>query len=336
MSKNLISMSPTIYHSTVRASSLPASASTALFPQPADLTERSSALALGTSSRSIPLPGSSSTALKTEISPPTLQVFLVTAPAHDAYRERFLANAKGWHRDFPDLQVYTFDEVPTNIPALNDATLKIRQIPKLEAEKEKMKGTNLLLAAFGAIYEHNPNADFYFLTEDDTILVKQNIEHAVMRLAPRKNVYIGKCVKISTKKMGNIEFVMGGAGILMSGDLLRQMAPKIETCREQYREFQHGDVRIAACLKSMNILPRQVCTWNNAGMNGFHFSSSSAWREASYTSAANSQVVTIHEKSVERIRILNEAIADLSHQNATWGLMKPYLDAFAGNRTDMY
>jgi hypothetical protein len=268
---------------------------------------------------------------------PSLQVFLVTAPANEVYRERFLANAKGWHRDFPGLQVFTFDEVPTNVSSLDGSS--IRRIQRLPVEEHK-KGTNLLLAAFGAIYEYNPNADFYFLTEDDTVLVKKNIDEAVQRLAHRKDVYIGKCVRIKTQKLGSVDFIMGGPGILMSGDMLRRMAPGIMQCRAEYNEFQHGDVRIAACLRFMNVsYSDNFCDFFELQLDdGLHFTSTSAWRAASITEVPAGKVVTMHEKKLERIELLNDAIKDLANlqQDITWGSLKPYLDKFAGNRTDMY
>lgn len=264
---------------------------------------------------------------KSNAIPPSLQVFVVTAPANEVYRERLLANARGWHRQFPDLPMFTFDTVPTNASSY---VSRVHQIERYPYEKNK-KRSNLLLAAFGAIHKHNPNADFYLLTEDDTILVKKNIDDAVASLAasnPQNDVYVGKCVRVQTKKMGSVDFAMGGAGILMSGDLLRQMAPGIEQCRDLYKDFQHGDVRIAACLKSMNLFPGKICT--TPGISGFHFSSSSAWREASLSWTAKAKIVTIHEKDPLLIQVLNEAIADLVQQgrNVTWGALEPYLDKF--------
>jgi hypothetical protein len=46
----------------------------------------------------------------------------------------------------------------------------------------------------------------------------------------------------------------------------------------------------------------------------------------------------MHEKDPERIEVLNNAIDELMtlKKDITWSLLKPYLDKFAGNRTDMY
>jgi hypothetical protein len=143
--------------------------------------------------------------------PPSLQVFMVSAPAKEAYRERLLANARGWYRQFSNLTVFTFDEMlHNNFSALMKGyNVDVHHLPMLEKNK---KHSNLLMAAFGAIYKQNPNADYYFMAEDDTVLVKKNIEEAVVRLGRRKDIYYGRCVAIPTKTFGKKFSVMGGAG----------------------------------------------------------------------------------------------------------------------------
>jgi hypothetical protein len=178
------------------------------------------------------------------------------------------------------------------------------------------------------------------MAEDDTVLVKKNIEEVVARLGYRKDVYFGKCVAVPTKKMGKVSFIMGGAGILMSGDMLRQMAPGIRQCRIELKAFQHGDTRIAVCLKSMNVFPKTFGGYpglvQKGDHGGYHFSSASAWRIGD--SGRNAKIITMHEKDPERIDVLNNAIDELMtlKKDITWSSLKPYLDKFAGNRTDMY
>ena len=60
---------------------------------------------------------------------PSVQVFVVTAPGYKKYRDRFLANAAGWHRGFPDLKVFTFDEIPS------DLSFEVHQIQKFDLKR---------------------------------------------------------------------------------------------------------------------------------------------------------------------------------------------------------
>jgi hypothetical protein len=255
-----------------------------------------------------------------------IQVFVVTAPAHEKYRDRFLANADGWHHEFPDLQVYTFDEVPTNVTSLRSYSSRIHQIQMLPFEANEQRN-NLLLASFGAIYKHNPNADWYLLTEDDTILVKQNLDQLVARMSPKRDIYMGKCVQgRPTKRFGVFFFIMGGSGVLMSGSLLSKLVPGIDTCRKDLAKFEHGDTRIAACLKTMDILPEKICALPE--MKGYKFTSASAWWESTLPKNQRHLVLTMHEKEPDRIRILNDAVHDLVNLNKeiSWKALRPYIE----------
>lgn len=268
--------------------------------------------------------------------PASIQVFVVTAAGQEKYRNRFLANQNGWHTLFPDLQVFTFDQnVTSNNTTTSSFTRPVHEIPMLDFEKNEQRN-NLLLASFGRIYEMNPNADWYFLAEDDTVVVKKNLLKVVGNLAEatstmrrNENVYMGRCVgAMPTKRFGRHMFIMGGSGILMSKNLLRQMAPGIPSCRRDLAKFQHGDTRIAACLMSMNIIPTKICALPES--KGFKFTSSSPWLEATRPRASSHAVVTMHEKDPEKLQLLNEAVAELVRlkQDVTWGTLKPFLDQF--------
>jgi hypothetical protein len=129
--------------------------------------------------------------------------------------------------------------------------------------------------------------------------------------------------------------MMGGAGILMSGNLLRKMAPGIGDCRQKYWGLNHGDARITACLMSMDLWPVDFC--NVPTIRRIDFSSASAWHEASIPDdfKQKAMVVSIHEKDPKRIRLLNTAIEDLvqSNRDVRWESLKPYLDNFTQNIT---
>jgi len=170
------------------------------------------------------------------------------------------------------------------------------------------KHSNLLMAAFQRIYEINNSSDWYFLVEDDTIVVKDNLEELVRSLTPNRFVWLGKCVKTVT----NLKFMMGGAGILMSHKLLHELHPYLPECRQKFN-YDYGDARIANCINhyvvpSFNRTPTRLCD-----PRGFRFSSS-----LDENGSRMIRYVTLHEKSPIRIKRLNEIILNHANNNVSF------------------
>ena len=90
---------------------------------------------------------------------------VVGSPAHGQNWERFYENSNGWHTQFPGIQYFTFDTL-TQGSAIQSIATSMRE--------KNQRHCNLLLTAFGKAFQVNPNADWYFLVEDDTLLVKPN------------------------------------------------------------------------------------------------------------------------------------------------------------------
>lgn len=186
-----------------------------------------------------------------------------------------------------------------------------------------------MLSSFGEIFKYNPNADWYLMAEDDTVVVKSNLDGLLEQLPRDTDMYMGKCVVAhKTKKYRNGVFIMGGSGILMSGGLLRKMAPHIEKCRREYANFLHGDTRVGACLELAGVLPKQIC-----GLaKGFKFTSMSVWTAVNspLRRDRNFRVVTMHEKDPDKLRCLNDAIVDMDRKgkHISFGLLKKYIDRY--------
>jgi hypothetical protein len=79
-------------------------------------------------------------------------------------------------------------------------------IPKIDAKERNAQHSNLLLASFGAIYDCNQTAAWYFLTEDDTILVPDNLEPTLLlagtssKRLPLTNIYMGNAMRIVVRR----------------------------------------------------------------------------------------------------------------------------------------
>jgi hypothetical protein len=263
-------------------------------------------------------------------SAPRVQVFVVMTPAHGEYWERFYVNSIGWHSRFPDLKAYTFDEVP---PASALARI-IERMEMYDFEKSE-RHSNLLLAAFQNVYQFNNKSDWYLLAEDDTIVVKDNLDRLLDYLdangRSQKETLHGKCVYMSpSNKHKQINFVVGGGGILMSRILLEALSRYVDECRKKYQKnILYGDARIGACLQ--HTMNRSIGTFDLCSPRPYIFSSMEplkALGEEVKPSTMNHFVVTMHSKKVEVLRKLNLAIVNLTLHNrsVTFNTLRPYID----------
>lgn len=229
--------------------------------------------------------------------PPNVQVFVITAPSLGVSWERFYASHIGWHQDFPDIKAFTFDQYNnSNIPFSGI----VESLPLMENEFSA-KHSNLLMAAFQRIYELNNVSNWYFLAEDDTFVIKENLDALVETLDPQKLIVKGKHVK--TK----IDFAQGGAGILMSQGLLRALSPHLTVCRHVFNKG-YGDVRLGQCI--LNHVP-DVEKWFNPTAP-FCFPAN-IFNMVNWNPTGDWRPVALHEKYPMRMRRLYEVICNITH-----------------------
>ena len=145
---------------------------------------------------------------------------------------------------FPDLRSYTFDHISKE-SLLQDAN--IFGIEPIEDEKSE-RNNNLLQAAFEQVWKDNNQSDWYFLTQDNTVIIKDNLLQLVRTLNSSKDIFTGKCALFNDRKLGTIPFAVGGSGILMSHTLLRKMAPNVAHCRSKYAQVHYRDAQVGACV----------------------------------------------------------------------------------------
>jgi hypothetical protein len=245
---------------------------------------------------------------------PTVQVFVTTAPSLGKNWELFYLNSNGWHTQFPDLQVFTFDKVVSGSPIRGF----IEELPKFKGEKSE-RHSNLLLAAIGASYRRNPNSSWYLLAEDDTIVARTSLEEMVSKLDPNMPQVIGKCVGIK-----NVPFVVGGAGMLLSHALVADLAPHIDACRSDPKiSRRYGDLRVSECIIENNL------TWN-----GEWTCPPRGYRFGGYSGNRDDRCVTLHRKEPALIRDVNEAVAAISANSSAvtwWGSLFDHLNVSSVN-----
>jgi hypothetical protein len=241
--------------------------------------------------------------------PPIVQVFVTTAPSLGKNWELFYLSSNGWHTQFPDLQVFTFDEVVDDSPI----HVVIEELPKLNGEKSE-RHSNLLLAAIGASYRRNPNSKWYLLAEDDTIVARTSLEDMVSKLDPNIPQMIGKCVR---GVITNVPFVVGGAGMLLSHALVADLAPHIDACRLEMNEG-YGDARVSRCIMKHNLTwnPESTCPPEGYRFADFHIAT------------RDDKFVTLHRKEPALIQHVNEAVLALSANSSAAVTLGSLFDHF--------
>jgi len=261
---------------------------------------------------------------------PYIQVAVITTHSIGKYWERFAANANGWHLQFPDILVYTFDRVEEN-STLSRIYNQIDKVFESEPTTSSSRN-NMQLATVGEMYRDNPNADYYIIVDDDTVLVPVNLRGMIrdLRLNPNNETMLGRCVGYDEVGDGRgYSFVVGGAGIFMSHALVKAMAPHIPKCRHEYTHVYHADARIGGCInytmKHAEVLD-DLCSErreDTLDSNSYMFTNGDVLEEM-FNRPEQERVVTVHEKNPHRIDILNKWFLDATAVNATitWGAMK--------------
>ncbi|RKO86961.1 hypothetical protein BDK51DRAFT_26581, partial [Blyttiomyces helicus] len=131
---------------------------------------------------------------------------------------------------------------------------------KLDAHKN--------LPAWKVLFDKFPNAEWYFMIDDDTFVLFENLLTFITDYDPTQlwflgaaNVFIG-CDNIKRFGTGPF-FAHGGSGILLSRATMLRLLAILPSCIHKYRSCWAGDVRTALCLRDAGVLVR-----GRSGFNG--------------------------------------------------------------------
>jgi len=249
----------------------------------------------------------------------SIEIGIVTAPKKADYLERWFRNDVGWHRFFSDhIRAFTWDAIPEKSPASKIFHQVKRSFPKEQTTFPKggiPPPGNLHLAVIQEMQDLD--ADWYFCVDDDTIVVPSNLRRFVNRLDPKEKEYLkGKCVGYKESKRGlGINFVVGGAGILMSRALVNSMKPFFSECRREWSDLYYSDARVGACMRyTMNRTGTNMC----AG-RAWSFTNGDVLKEVS-KQPPEAKIITMHEKCPKRISLLNEWVhmMEMNQSIITW------------------
>ena len=108
------------------------------------------------------------------------------------------------------------------------------------------------------LHRNFPESDWFVIGDDDTFFVPSSIDLYLQQLSATKKWYIGSPSESASQRAlygnlklvnGNVmrDFAFGGGGIIMSQALMREMAPNMQHCLQDYISLFGSDQRIAVC-----------------------------------------------------------------------------------------
>ncbi|KAJ3099692.1 hypothetical protein HDU97_002861 [Phlyctochytrium planicorne] len=130
-------------------------------------------------------------------------------------------------------------------------------IPDKESQGWK-RDAHKNLPGFRELYKMYPNADWYLMIDDDTYVFMDNVHTMLSKLDPSHPWYIGNanvfvgCDGVSKFGEGPL-FAHGGSGIVMSKAAMKIMLADLQACIIKYKDCWAGDVRVALCLRDLDI-----------------------------------------------------------------------------------
>ncbi|KAJ3034865.1 hypothetical protein HK097_004371, partial [Rhizophlyctis rosea] len=159
------------------------------------------------------------------------------------------------------------------------------------------------LPGFRVLGERFPDAEWYFMVDDDTYLVLPNLLPYLSNLDPTLPHYIGSpnfftgCDNV--RKMGEGPlFAQGGSGILLSRAALKILTnpTHIQTCIEKYKSCWAGDVRVALCLRDAGVMLTREYGFNGdpPGRN-FRWHKNACGKPLGFHHLLTSQVQRLHQ-----------------------------------------
>lgn len=162
-----------------------------------------------------------------------------------------------WAQTVPgQVQFFTSEGSDTSLP------LPVVPLPKVDDSYPPQKKSFMMLK-----YMHDHYLDQYdwFMRVDDDIYINtERLESLLRSLNSSKAILLGQAGTGAQNEVGKLalepgeNFCMGGPGVVMSREVLRQMTPHIGEClREMYTH--HEDVELGRCIRRFTGVQ---CVWS--------------------------------------------------------------------------
>ena len=237
---------------------------------------------------------------------PLFHLGVLTSPKAP-YFDRYVINSRGWHRDFsPHVSAFTSTEVDKKTAEGRGPASTIQLVNLLPGERDGWS-SNLQFWGWKLMHDEGPRAKWYLQADDDTVVIRANLEKLVAKFNHSEPIMLGDCHSYVEPDFGQIAFAQGGAGVVMSQGLMRRLVPLFETCRMKYNNLHFSDARVHACIEfELGIGQPLVCDKGRFGFNGARLGGEDDLNRHKDWD----QIISCHEKDPDALKKINKYIAE--------------------------
>ncbi|KAM3397728.1 hypothetical protein P3S68_001241 [Capsicum galapagoense] len=102
--------------------------------------------------------------------------------------------------------------------------------------------------------DHGPRVRWYVMTDDDTVLLIDNLVSVLSKYDHTKYYYVGMNSECVVSNFGNsFQMAFGGAGYALSYPLAQAVAKNMDTCIKSYPNVYGSDHMLQACIADLGV-----------------------------------------------------------------------------------
>jgi hypothetical protein len=191
---------------------------------------------------------------------------------NESITKRILPMSRCWYQLVPEVNIYT-DVVPDSIwpevssnPRVNlffhTSTATSHHLVGTEFETGWNTAQSRHFHAIADLYDRYPKKKFYFICDDDTFLLPDNLLRKLNETDPTAPVILGYIFTVigfahpffPNTSVEQPFFAHGGSGIVISAGAMAIVGPHLRNCSDQFEIANLGsDMRLAACLSHRRV-----------------------------------------------------------------------------------
>jgi hypothetical protein len=216
----------------------------------------------------------------------------------DCFDSRILPMAQSWYQLVPRVDIYIERNLSVEmVTLLNECRHGNLHFHIQRHQPHALYGTPCEtswewaqyrhLHAIADFYERHPNKSFYFICDDDTFAIPQNLLQLASSIDPLELLITGRVfmsaafVAPFSLVTGPI-FTHGGSGQLIHRALIKQLAPHLKKCADLFLlPFAGSDVRLGLCIER-SFVNRSIPDQYSIHVRAFSFNSNTPWVETQY------------------------------------------------------
>jgi hypothetical protein len=112
------------------------------------------------------------------------------------------------------------------------------------------------LPGFKLLYDQFPDKSWYVMIDDDTYILMDALQQKLKHFNPNEPYFFGNYMHFSgcdDALSNELYFGHGGSGVVLPKAAMKMLISSMSSCIPKYRKCWAGDVRVALCLRDLNI-----------------------------------------------------------------------------------